>query len=107
MMINKNMFLAASLLFSTVATVLPIGEQEREIIHAIHGLGQDFSQMPMLVQNIDAFIDAFQLNIAINEAKLIVANQKARKSLIASIASVSGIFAGRICMDKASSGEYS
>ena len=90
-MFNKNILLAAGLLFSTVATILPVGEQEREIIYTIHELGQDFAQIPMVVQNIDAFIGIFQMNIEMTEAKLAIAAQKAKKSLINNVAAIAAV----------------
>jgi hypothetical protein len=77
----KNIVLATGLLFSVTATTLPIYEQEREVLYAMHTVGQDFAGVSFVKDNVDMFISVFKIHADLLEAKLAVANQKAKKAL--------------------------
>jgi hypothetical protein len=78
----KNILLTTGLMFSVVSTTLPIYEQEREALYALHTLEQDFADVPMVKQNVDMFISVFQMNTQLLEKKLAIANQKAKNSVL-------------------------
>src|SRR5438445_9338266 len=67
---KKNMMIVAGLMFS-VATAMPsIGKQERELVYTLKALGSDISQEPVVKQNIDVFIQLFEMSSQIKESKL-------------------------------------
>lgn len=99
-MMNKNMLLAASLMFSVVTTALPVGEQEREILYTINELGQDFGDVPLIKQNIDTFIGILEMHIAIAEGKLATVNQKVKGTLMRNAVALVGVSGTRVFADQ-------
>jgi len=85
MMNKKSMILAAGLMFSVATTTFSIGEQEREVLYSLHALGQDFTNIEMIGQNADMFMQIFSMNIQMLEAKLTIADKKAKKTLAKTI----------------------
>lgn len=93
---KKNMILAVGLMFSVATTALPIYEQEREVLYAMHTIGQDFADAGFVKQNVDMFISIFQMNSQLLEKKLAVANQKAKKALLTNGALIAGATLAKI-----------
>src|SRR5947207_2619279 len=81
-MMKNTMFLMAGLMVSVATTALSVGEQERGILYSLRELGQDFTTVPMIRQNVDMFIGIFELNYKLLEAKLQVADKKVKSSLV-------------------------
>ena len=94
---KKNMFLAG-LMFAVATTALPIGEQHREIVYTLHALEQDFTQEPFIQQNIDMFIELFEMNIKLNEKQVQSAGSMVKKSLAKTTAAIGGIAGVLFCV---------
>lgn len=89
---NKLHVLALTGLVFCGANNASMGQEQREVLYALHTLGQNFADVPMIVQNIDMFAGVLEMNIQINEAKLKVANQKIKDTLWKSGALLGGIW---------------
>lgn len=93
---NKiNMLAVAGLMFFSAHNAFTMGKQEREILYALKKLGQDPAEVPMVTQNIDMFMGAFAMNIQINEADLVTANQKLKTALWKNAALFGGCIVSR------------
>ena len=79
---NKmNMFVLAGLMLCGVNSAFSMGHEQREILYTLHDLGQDFADVPMVVQNVDMFHSIIAMNIQMTEAKLAAANANFKKTL--------------------------
>lgn len=79
---NKmNMLIVAGLMFCGVNSAFSMGHEQREILYTLHDLGQDFADVPMVVQNVDMFHSIIAMNIQMTEAKLAAANTNFKKTL--------------------------
>jgi hypothetical protein len=82
MIMNKmNMLIVAGLMFCGINSAFSMGHEQREILYTLHDLGQDFADVPMVVQNIDMFHSIIAMNIQMTEAKLAAANKSFKKTL--------------------------
>jgi hypothetical protein len=90
---TKNILLALGLL-CTSATLLPVGEQERDVLYAMHAMGKDFSGVVFLhnAQNLAMFISLFKINSDVLEAKLKIVSQKVRKEFISQLGVTGMVF---------------
>lgn len=69
-----NKLLLAGLMVFSVNSVFAMGTQEREMLYTLNTLEQDFAQVSMITQNIDMFMSVLEMNINLNEARLINEN---------------------------------
>ena len=96
MIMNKmNMFVLAGLMFCGVNSAFSMGHEQREILYTLHDLGQDFADVPMVVQNVDMFHSIIAMNIQMTEAKLAAANANFKKTLKHNAALFVGIQVGK------------
>jgi hypothetical protein len=96
MMMNKLHVLALTGLVFCGINNASMGQEQREVLYALHTLGQNFADVPMIVQNIDMFAGVLEMNIQINEAKLKVANQKIKTTIMNSAAIIGGTLIGKL-----------
>ena len=79
---NKmNMLVLAGLMLCGANSAFSMGHEQREILYTLHDLGQDFADVPMVVQNVDMFHSIIAMNIQMTEAKLAAANTNFKKTL--------------------------
>lgn len=79
---NKmNTLLLAGLMIVGMNNTYAMSAKEREILYTLNTLGQDFIDVPMITQNIDMFIGVIEMNINLNEARLMRADQKLENTL--------------------------
>jgi hypothetical protein len=101
MMMNKLHVLALTgLVFCGVNNASMMGQEQREVLYALHTLGQNFADVPMIAQNIDMFTGVLEMNIQINEAKLKVANQKIKETILTNAAIIVGAMVTRAGISK-------
>ena len=61
---NKlHMLVLAGLIFCGVNNALAMGQEQMEVLHTLHALEQDFTQIPMIAQNIDMFMGVMEMNV--------------------------------------------
>lgn len=96
---NKLHVLALTgLMVCGVHNVSAMGQEQREVLYALHTLGQNIADVPMIVQNIDMFMGVLEMNIQINEAKLKAANQKMKTTIMNSAAMFAGTWISAFAM---------
>lgn len=98
---NKLHVLALTGLIVCGVNNASMGQEQREVLYALHTLGQNFADVPMVVQNIDMFAGVLEMNIQINEAKLQVADQKIKDTILTNAAIFVGAVVGRTAITDA------
>ena len=95
---NKLHVLALTGLIVCGVNNASMGQEQREVLYALHTLGQNFADVPMVVQNIDMFAGVLEMNIQINEAKLKAANQTLKTTLWKSAAMIGGAWVSTVTL---------
>ncbi len=72
-----------------------MGQEQREVLYTLNTLGQDFSNVPMIAQNIDMFKGVLEMNIQVNEAKLKDANKNMKTALWKNASLLAGTIVGQ------------
>jgi hypothetical protein len=84
------MLALTGLMFCGINNASMIGQEQREVLYALHTLGQNFVDVPMIFQNVDMFMGVLEMNIQVNAARLKVANQKIKETMLTN----AGLFVG-------------
>ena len=97
---NKLHVLAlAGLMFCGVNNALAMGQEQRELLYTLHTLKQDFTQIPMIAQNIDMFMGVMEMNIQLTELKLKNATKELKTALWKNAALVGGVWISSLTLN--------
>src|SRR5437762_14088574 len=95
MMMNKlHVLVLTGLMFCGINNASMIGQDQREVLYTLHTLGQNFADVPMIIQNVDMFVGVVEMNIQVNEVRLKVANQKMKKTMLSNVDICEGVMTG-------------
>lgn len=86
------MLALAGLMFCGVNNASMMGQEQRELLYMLHTFGQDFSQVPMITQNLDMFMGVMEMDTQLKEVELKTADKELKTALWRSAA----LFAGAI-----------
>ncbi|HSC24636.1 MAG TPA: hypothetical protein VLB80_00260 [Candidatus Babeliales bacterium] len=97
---NKlNALALAGLILSTVNSAFSMGNEQKEILYALHNFKQPFASVPMIAENIDMFIGIMGMSTQMTEQKLASANQKFKTALWKNGALFVGAVANEVMVD--------
>lgn len=92
-MMNKlHMLALAGLMFSGINNASMMGQEQMQILYALHTFGQDYSQVPVIVQNIDMFYGVAEMSVQLKELELKNATKELKNVLLRNAA----LFAGTV-----------